>query len=149
MAGLWNASYTTSASHVTVKNPGWAATLPAGGTYNVGFNIAYSGSYQPLKNCKINGQPCDGSGGDQTAPTVPGNLRAGTVTQTSVDLSWTASTDNVAVTGYDVFQGGTKVATADGATTGVTVQGLTAGTAYQFTVQAFDAAGTAPRRPDR
>ncbi|MEK2489887.1 glycoside hydrolase family 18 chitinase [Kitasatospora purpeofusca] len=141
VAGLWNASYTTSASHVTVKNPGWAATLPAGGTYNVGFNIAYSGSYQPLKNCKINGQSCDGSGGDQTAPTVPGNLRTGTVTQTSVDLSWTASTDNVAVTGYDVFQGGTKVATADGATTGVTVQGLTAGTAYQFTVQAFDAAG--------
>ncbi|MFF1904604.1 glycosyl hydrolase family 18 protein [Kitasatospora sp. NPDC058218] len=141
VASLWNASYTTASSHVTVKNPGWAANLPPGGTYNFGFNIAYSGTYKPLLNCKLNGQPCDGTGGDQSAPTVPGNLQAGTTTQTTVDLSWTASTDNVAVTGYDVYQGATKVATTDGSATGVTVQGLTAGTAYQFTVQAFDAAG--------
>ncbi|MEV0537567.1 glycosyl hydrolase family 18 protein [Kitasatospora sp. NPDC050463] len=141
VASLWNASYTTASSHVTVKNPGWAADLPPGGTYNFGFNIAYSGTYKPLLNCKLNGRPCDGTGDDQSAPTLPGDLRAGTTTQTTVDLSWTASTDNVAVTGYDVYQGATKVATTDGTATGVTVQGLTAGTAYQFTVQAFDAAG--------
>ncbi|MFE6867089.1 glycosyl hydrolase family 18 protein [Kitasatospora sp. NPDC057692] len=141
VAGLWNASYTTAASHVTVKNPGWASTLPAGGTYNVGFNIAYSGAYQPLANCKLNGKPCDGSGDDLTPPTVPGALKSGTVTQTTAALSWTASTDNVGVTGYDVFKDGVKAATTDGATTAVTVQGLTGGTTYQFTVQAFDAAG--------
>ncbi|WP_395293328.1 glycosyl hydrolase family 18 protein [Kitasatospora hibisci] len=141
VASLWNATYTTASSHVTVKNPSWAGSLPPGGTYNFGFNIAYSGAYKPLLNCKLNGLPCEGGGGDVVAPSVPGNLQAGTTTQTTVDLSWTASTDNVAVTGYDVFQGGTKVATTDGATTAVTVQGLTAGTAYQFTVQAFDAAG--------
>ncbi|MEU1506529.1 glycosyl hydrolase family 18 protein [Kitasatospora sp. NPDC005748] len=141
VASLWNASYTTASSHVTVKNPSWAGNLPPGGTYNFGFNIAYSGAYKPLLNCKLNGQPCDGAGGDQSAPTVPGGLQAGSTTQTTVDLAWTASTDNVGVTGYDVFQGATKVATTDGATTAVTVQGLTAGTAYQFTVQAFDAAG--------
>ncbi|MFB6890718.1 glycosyl hydrolase family 18 protein [Kitasatospora sp. NPDC056327] len=141
IAGLWNAPYTLSASHVTVKNPGWAAQLPIGGSYTVGFNIAYTGSYRPLLNCKVNNKPCDGSGDDQSPPTVPGGLTAGTVKRTTAALSWTASTDNVGVTGYDVYQDGTKVATTDSATTAVTVQGLTAGTTYRFTVQAFDAAG--------
>ena len=64
---------------------------------------------------------------------------AGTTTTTSVPLSWTASTDNVAVTGYDVYRGTTLVGTST--TTSYTVTGLTAGTAYSFTVRAKDAAG--------
>ncbi|MER7751588.1 glycoside hydrolase family 18 chitinase [Kitasatospora sp. NPDC097643] len=141
VASLWNATYTTAASHVTVKNPSWASAIQPGGSYAFGFNIAYSGAYQPLLNCKLNGKPCDGGGNDQTPPSVPGGLHSTSVTQTSVGLAWTASTDDVGVTGYDVFRNGTKVATTDGATTAVTVTGLTADTAYQFTVQAFDAAG--------
>ncbi|MFF0409448.1 glycosyl hydrolase family 18 protein [Kitasatospora sp. NPDC004745] len=141
VASLWNATYTTAASHVTVKNPGWASPIQPGGTYGLGFNIAYSGSYQPLLNCKLNGKPCDGGGNDQTPPSTPGGLRSTSVTQTSVGLAWAASTDDVGVTGYDVFQNGARVATTDGSTTAVTVNGLTANTAYQFTVQAFDAAG--------
>ncbi|MBJ7471263.1 MAG: fibronectin type III domain-containing protein, partial [Solirubrobacteraceae bacterium] len=72
------------------------------------------------------------------APSKPTNL-AGTPTTTSVALSWTASTDDKAVTGYNVFNGTTKVATVTGTTANVT--GLTPDTSYTFKVEAFDAEG--------
>ena len=76
---------------------------------------------------------------DTQAPTAPTGLTAGTVTETSVALSWTASTDNVGVVGYDVYRGTTKVGSATGTT--YTDTGLTAATAYSYTVRAKDAAG--------
>ncbi len=76
---------------------------------------------------------------DTQAPTAPTTLVASNVTDVNLDLSWTAATDNVAVTGYDIFRGSTKIGTS--ATTAYTVNGLTAETAYNFTVKAKDAAG--------
>ncbi|PHN95709.1 hypothetical protein CSC81_19135, partial [Tenacibaculum discolor] len=76
---------------------------------------------------------------DTTAPTVPTNLAASSVTQTSLTLNWSASTDNVGVTGYDVYQGTTNIGSVTGTTTNVT--GLTAATTYTFSVRAKDAAG--------
>jgi len=76
---------------------------------------------------------------DPTAPSAPTGLTAGTVTNTSVALSWTASTDNVGVTGYDIYRGSTLAGSST--TTSFTATGLTAGTAYSFTVRAKDAAG--------
>jgi chitodextrinase len=76
---------------------------------------------------------------DTQAPTAPSSLAAASIAQTSLTLNWTAATDNVAVTGYDVFRGSTKLATVTATTYNVT--GLTAGTAYAFTVKAKDAAG--------
>ncbi|MFD0366500.1 carbohydrate binding domain-containing protein [Streptomyces sp. NPDC059071] len=83
--------------------------------------------------------PGGGGGTDTQAPTAPTGLRATGTTSSSVSLSWTAATDNVGVTGYDVYQGATRVSTVTG--TGTTVGGLAAGTAYTFTVKARDAAG--------
>ena len=77
--------------------------------------------------------------GDTTIPTTPTNLAASGTTQTSTVLTWTASTDNVGVASYSVFQNGTSIASAT--TTSFTVTGLTAGTPYSFTVKAKDAAG--------
>jgi chitodextrinase len=76
---------------------------------------------------------------DREAPTVPTALAASAVTASSVTLTWAASTDNVAVAGYDVLRDGTVV----GSTTGTTrqVTGLTANTAYSFAVRAKDTAG--------
>ena len=79
-----------------------------------------------------------GSGGDTTAPTAPTNLIATNTTQTSVDLSWTASTDNTAVTGYTIFNGTTLITTVTN--TNYQVTGLTNSTSYTFTVKAKDAA---------
>ena len=47
---------------------------------------------------------------DTTAPSTPSGLIASNTTQTSTDLAWSASTDNVAVSGYDVYQESTKIA---------------------------------------
>ena len=76
---------------------------------------------------------------DTQAPTIPTNLITSNITQTTVDLSWTASTDNVGVTGYEVFRDATSIGTS--ATTSFNVTGLTAETNYSFTVKAKDAAG--------
>ncbi|ANE45099.1 hypothetical protein SY83_00560 [Paenibacillus swuensis] len=76
---------------------------------------------------------------DQELPTGPTNLAASKVTQTSFTLSWTASTDNVGVTGYKVFSGSTLLDTVTGTVYQVT--GLTAGTDYNMTVKSIDAAG--------
>ncbi|MEY8862195.1 endonuclease [Tenacibaculum singaporense] len=80
-----------------------------------------------------------GSGSDTQAPTAPSNLTASNITETTVDLTWSASTDNVSVTGYDVYNGATKIATVT--TTSYNVTGLTAATNYTFSVKAKDAAG--------
>ena len=79
------------------------------------------------------------SGPDTTPPSAPTSLVASGTTQTSTNLSWNASTDNVGVTGYDVYQGATIIATVTGTTRQVT--GLTPSTAYSFSVRAKDAAG--------
>jgi PKD repeat protein len=76
---------------------------------------------------------------DTEAPTAPTDLAASSITQTSLNLSWTASTDNVAVTGYDVYQDSSKIDSTT--STSYSVSGLTAGTTYEFTVKAKDAAG--------
>jgi len=76
---------------------------------------------------------------DTVAPSVPGSLRSPSKTATSVDLAWTASTDNVAVVGYDVFRDGVQTGTSDGPSS--TVAGLTTGRQYLFRVRARDAAG--------
>jgi hypothetical protein len=78
-------------------------------------------------------------GGDTTAPSAPAGLTSPGKTSTSVSLSWTASTDNVGVAGYRVLRGGSQVGTTTGTT--YTDTGLTPGTAYSYTVRAYDAAG--------
>ncbi|MGD9994049.1 MAG: GEVED domain-containing protein [Salinivirgaceae bacterium] len=76
---------------------------------------------------------------DTQAPTAPASLVSSNVTSTSVLLSWNASTDNVGVTGYQVFRNGTQIQTVT--STSYTVSGLSAATSYAFTVKATDAAG--------
>lgn len=76
---------------------------------------------------------------DITAPTVPINLIATNTNTTTTELSWSASTDNIAVTGYNVYQGGLLIATVSN--TSYTVTGLSATTHYYYTVKAVDAAG--------
>ncbi|MBA6314725.1 fibronectin type III domain-containing protein [Cellulophaga baltica] len=75
---------------------------------------------------------------DTEAPTVPTALIANSITTTSITLNWTAATDNVVVTDYEVFQEGVSLGLSGGTTTFL-VDGLTPETAYNFTVAALDA----------
>ncbi|MFI6642016.1 chitinase [Streptomyces sp. NPDC050504] len=81
----------------------------------------------------------DGGGGgdpDPVVPNPPAGLAASGVTSSSVTLNWGAA---AGATGYNVYQGGTKVKSVTGTST--TVDGLAAETAYQFQVTATNSAG--------
>ena len=73
---------------------------------------------------------------DTTPPSTPTGLAATSVSSTQINLSWSSSTDNVAVGGYVVRRNSTIIAT----TTAITYSdtGLAASTLYTYTVQAFD-----------
>ena len=86
------------------------------------------------------------SAADTQAPSVPSSLTAAATSTTQINLSWGASTDNVGVTGYQIWRctGATctnfaQIATSTAATYSNT--GLTASTAYRYQVRATDAAG--------
>ena len=76
---------------------------------------------------------------DRQAPTPPGNLSANGVTAGGFDLAWSASTDNVGVTGYEVVVNGVSQGTAPA--TSRTIGGLQADTAHTVYVRARDAVG--------
>src|SRR3954466_5418689 len=72
-------------------------------------------------------------------PPPPAGLVATAVGATTINLSWTASTDNVGVTGYIVKRNGTQVGTPT--TTTFADTGLLSGLTYSYTITARDAAG--------
>ena len=86
-----------------------------------------------------NAGKCATTAVDTQAPTVPPALASSNVTSSSFTLTWTASADNVGVTAYDVYRGGTFAGSSS--TTSFNVTGLSASTAYSMTVRAKDAAG--------
>jgi len=81
------------------------------------------------------------------APTVPGGLVASAESPTRVNLSWSASSDNVGVAGYTVFRNDVEIATVTGATS-FSDTGLSPATSYRYTVAAFDAAGNVSARAE-
>jgi glucose/arabinose dehydrogenase len=78
---------------------------------------------------------------DTTAPTAPTNLKVIGTTSSTASLSWTASTDNVGVTSYDVLNAGIALNGDPITGTTYTVTGLASNTTYQLTIVAHDAAG--------
>src|SRR3989344_1636262 len=76
---------------------------------------------------------------DTQAPTTPTNLTASAISSSQINLSWTQSTDNIGVTGYRVYRGGTQVASPS--TTSYSDTGLSPSTTYSYTVAAVDGAG--------
>lgn len=82
---------------------------------------------------------------DTTPPTVPTNLTASGASS-QIDLSWSASTDNVEVAGYDVerCQGsgcGSFVQISSATGTSYSDPGVSEGVTYEYRVRAFDEAG--------
>ena len=75
---------------------------------------------------------------DTEAPSVPADVKASDVTKTGATVTWTASTDNEGVAGYNVYVNGTQVNDTLVATTEYVLTGLTEGTEYTVEVEAVD-----------
>ena len=114
-------------------SPTSSVGTPAGSRRCPGF----AGTRKPQRICR-EATPL-GSVTDTVAPSTPTGLTATPASATQVNLSWTASTDNIGVTGYQIFRGGTLLTTVT--TTSYSNTGLTPNTAYQYQVRAVDAAG--------
>ena len=81
---------------------------------------------------------CNTPVADTIAPTAPTGLTATAASASQINLSWTASTDNVGVAGYAIYRNGIKVAAVNG--TSYSDTGLSSGTLYAYTVNAMDGA---------
>ena len=77
---------------------------------------------------------------DPQPPTQPSNLSAAYITTTSFVFSWSASSDNIGVTGYDVYRNGIKINSSNIIGTSYSVTGLSPNTTYSMAVIAKDAA---------
>ena len=117
-----------AASHVFVVSCGHRYTFGV-----VAFDLEGNRSHMVTVSVETDDCPA----GDTSAPSKPGGLQV-TLSGSSAWLSWTPSTDNVGVTGYDVYAGSTKLATEVVTSHIFTVS---CGHTYTFGVIAFDAAG--------
>ena len=120
----------------TAATSGTVSGLVCGTTYTLGI-VASDAAANKSTRVTVSGSTsvC----GDTTPPSVPAGLVASGVTQSSAGLSWSASVDNVGVTGYGVYSGSSLLGTA--LTTSFSVTGLSCGTAYTLGVDAVDGAG--------
>lgn len=131
----------------------WTSISPSGGpvamsngTYKRWAYSAASGVFVVLNSVDANASVFRLSTGvaDSTAPTIPSGPTATPVSATQIDVSWTASTDNVGIAGYRIYRNNTLMGTT--ATPTFTSAGLSPSTSYTFTVEAYDAAGNTSAR---
>jgi len=131
------------------RNDTWLATVPPAvtgytdGTVIAGAGYTYRVAARDLAGNIANATVSVNGGGatDTEPPTTPGDFAASATGATTAGLSWTASTDNVAVASYMVLRGGLAVASVPAGTTSYADTGLTPGTSYTYQVQAKDTAG--------
>ncbi|HEY3766461.1 MAG TPA: alkaline phosphatase family protein [Gaiellales bacterium] len=116
----------------TVKTSGDSLTV------NVQEKPTVSGATYSMDNIVLQTGTGGGGGGDTQAPSVPQNVSALANGPTSVTVTWSPSSDNVGVTGYDIFRNGAKLKTV-GQTTTFTDTTAQPNTSYAYTVDAFDA----------
>jgi chitodextrinase len=105
-----------------------------------GSHLVTARAYDAAGNLSSDAHTVTTRNGDTQAPSAPSGLTASSPSYSTVALSWKASTDNTAVTGYNIIRDGVPVAKV-GAVTSYTDTSLSANTAYSYSVQAFDAAG--------
>jgi chitodextrinase len=136
------------ASSATVTQAGSGYTMRSTGAGNVIEDrmVTTTGSYSAMAThngtywvMQLAAFKADPGVADTAPPSVPTNVSASAVSASQINLSWTASTDNVGVTGYRVFRGGTQIGTTSLPSYQDT--GLAGGTSYSYAISAYDAAG--------
>jgi fibronectin type 3 domain-containing protein len=132
---------------VTVDVTQGVTSLNAAAAFRIGNTSPDSVQYWSNNSTKAANRPkltvvCTNAPvADNTPPSAPSSLTASAGTSGEIDLSWLASTDNVGVTGYNIYRGGSQLGTV--AASSLTYQDTTVipGTTYTYTVKAVDAAG--------
>jgi len=144
---LGNAPTFAASTHREILIPtAWSATSISAvvnqGTFAAG-NTTYLYVFDSSNMPNTSGYPVTIAAGsdDTTSPTAPIGLTGTATSATAINLTWTAASDNVAVTGYRIFRNGNHVGTVTAPATTYTDTGLTTGTTYSYTVTAVDAAG--------
>jgi len=129
--------YVNGAQIGTTTGTSMTATgLACGTTYTVAVDaFDAAGNHSAKASISASTAACS----DTTPPSTPSGLTTSAISQTSLTLSWTASTDNVGVTGYRLYLGGSQVGTST--STSYVFSGLSCGTSYTLGVAAVDAAG--------
>lgn len=147
----WNAStdnvsvtgyraYLNGSSVGTTASTSYTFTgLACGTSYTVSIS-AYDAAGNASNPALAAGTASTGAcGTDTQAPSTPTNLTVTSSSQTSIALFWSASLDNVGVTGYGAYRNGTLQGSATA--TSYSYTGLACGTSYTLAIDAFDAAG--------
>jgi chitodextrinase len=138
---------TVSASSGPLSGGGWASvdvTPLVQGNGSVSFALTtndssgfYLGSRESANAPEL--EVTTSAGGDSTPPSTPTGLSLSGASANSVSLAWSASTDNVGVSGYELSLNGSKVGTTTA--TSYSFGGLGCGISYTLGVAAYDAAG--------
>lgn len=106
-----------------------------------GLKEYLSGEFMNPSNPPGDGTP-EPEPADTEPPTVPSNLKAAPTATPQINLSWSASTDNVAVEGYRIFRNGSQIAAIPTSSSPVyNDSGVSSGSSYSYNVRAYDAAG--------
>ena len=133
----WDSVRTSTGQHHVFTNPSWAPTIPAGGSTTFGFNGSPGNFSGGVLNCTFNGASCGGGPSTPGAPGAPGNPSVTGTTNSSISLSWGASSGTVS--GYRVYEGTTVRATPTG--TSATISGLGTCQSHTYQIAAFNAQG--------
>jgi hypothetical protein len=137
----WDSRRTSSGQRHTFLNPAWAPTLAAGASATFGFNGSPGNFTGSILNCTLNDASCSGGPSNPGAPGVPGTPSVTGTTNSSISLSWGASTGTV--TGYRVYEGSTVRATPTG--TSATISGLATCSSHTYSIAAFNSVGESVR----
>jgi chitodextrinase len=145
----WNsATDNVAVAGYTVYRSGTAIGTTSGSTVSYadtaaghGFTYSYTvDAFDAAGNHSAVSVPASATTLDDIAPSTPGGLAASGTSPTAVAVSWSAATDNVGVTGYDVYRDGSVLVSVSATARGYT-DSVTAGSTHSYTVDAFDAAG--------
>jgi hypothetical protein len=123
----------------TTKLTNASHTIRAVMTYNNGSSTAETSVTFTVSNGATTTPPPPPPSGDTTAPTAPTNLRVTNQAFRSISLSWTASTDNVGVTGYYIYRNGGSDPIQFVTGTSFTDNAVTPNKPYTYKVTAVDA----------
>ncbi|HEU5271182.1 MAG TPA: fibronectin type III domain-containing protein, partial [Jatrophihabitans sp.] len=144
----WTASTSGDASATDIyRNGSYLATVPAG-VLNYADKAPLAGASYTVRAHDLAGNQSGdsasasvGSASDTTPPTTPTGLTATATSATSVQLTWSASYDNVGVTGYRLYRGGAPLTSVAGSVLSYVDNAVRGSTSYSYTLQAVDAAG--------